>query len=140
MLMNSFPRTQGTLSRESYLTLLLLGLISQAGGEIRISAIALERLDSGGTLLVDWDLDAQQIVLRSGTPALVVAPVRGTGWTTASTTPVSPSSPSDDPKRHRVMTEDQILQDLAKRIQNDNLREWRRQGAAAVANMPEPES
>jgi hypothetical protein len=37
------------------------------------------------------------------------------------------------------MTEEQILADIAKRIANDNLKEWRRQGAAAVANMPPAE-
>jgi hypothetical protein len=138
MLMNAFPRTQGTLSRESYLTLLLLALIDQAGGELRLASQSLENLDSGGTLLVDWDIHTQQLVLRAGSPALVIAPVRGTGWT--STTPTAlPSSPSPDSSRHRVMTEDQILADLAKRIQNDNMREWRKQGAAAVANMPPPE-
>lgn len=139
MLMNAFPRTQGSLSRESYLTLLLLGMINQAGGELRLTAESLEKLDSGGTLLVDWDIPTQQLVLRAGSPALVIAPVRGAGWT--STTPTSPSlAPSEpDSKRHRVMTEEQILADIAKRIANDNLKEWRRQGAAAVANMPPAE-
>lgn len=136
-IMDAFPRTQGTLSRESYLTLLLLGLIDQAGGELRITSQSLENLSSGGTLLVDWDLQAQQLVLRAGSPSLVIAPVKGTGWT-ASTTATSPSSPAES-KHHRVMTEDQILADMAKRIQNDQMREWRKQGAAAVAGMPPPE-
>jgi len=90
MIMNSFPRTQGALSRESYLTLLLLALIEQAGGELRISAQSLESLDSGGKVLIDWDVAQQQAVIRSGSPSLVVAEVRGSGWT--STTPIAPPS------------------------------------------------
>jgi hypothetical protein len=138
MLMNAFPRTQGTLSRESYLTLLLLALIEQTGGELRLSAQSLEKLDSGGTLLVDWDIAAQQCVLRAGSPALVIAPVRGTGWTQSASTPTQPSSPSD-PAKHRVMTEDQILKDIKERVQADMMRQWRAQTSAAVAGMPEPE-
>lgn len=135
--MNSFPRTQGSLSRESYLTLLLLALIEQAGGELRISAQSLENLDSGGSLLVDWDTPAQQCVLRSGTPSLVVAQVRGSGWT--STTPTAQPSSSPDPAKHRVMTEEQILAAMQKRMRDDQLKQWREQGAAAVAGMPPPE-
>ncbi len=138
MIMNSFPRTQGTLSRESYLTLLLLALIEQTGGELRLSAQSLEKLYSGGTLLVDWDIAAQQCVLRAGSPALVIAPVRGTGCPQSASTPTHPSSPSD-PTKHRVMTEDQILEDIKKRMQADAMRAWKAQGAAAVAGMPEPE-
>lgn len=136
MLMNAFPRTQGALSRESYLTLLLLGLIHQAGGELHLTAESLEKLDSGGTLLVDWDIPTQQLVLRAGSPALVIAPVKGSGW--QSTTPTS-LSPDSERGKHRVMTEDQILSDMAKRIANENMRKWREQGAAAVANMPASE-
>ena len=138
MIMNSFPRTQGALSRESYLTLLLLALIEQTGGELRLSAQSLEKLDSGGTLLVDWDIAAQQCVLRAGSPALVIAPVRGSGWTTSTSIPKQ-SPLSSDPSKHRVMTEDQILEDLKKRVQADAMRQWRAQGAEAVAGMPEPE-
>lgn len=136
MLMNSFPRTQGALSRESYLTLLLLALVDQAGGELRLSAESLEKLDSGGKLLVDWDIPNQQAVIRSGSPALVVAEVRGQGWT--STTAQSQPSSQPDPAKHRVMTEEQILQDLTKRIQSQRMREWKESGAAAVGGMPPP--
>src|SRR5215469_15044587 len=112
-IMNAFPRTQGSLSRESYLTLLLLAMIEQAGGELRISSPALEKIESGGTLLVDWDLNAQQVVLRSGSAALVIAPVRGSGWTTTtSTTQTSPSPQPSERSRHRVMNEEEILEDL----------------------------
>ena len=138
-IMNNFPRTQGTLSRESYLTLLLLALIDQTGGELRISAQSLEKLDSGGKLLVDWDQSNQQAVLRSASPSLIVAEVRGQGWTTANY-PTSPStSPAPDPKKHRVMTEDQILEALTQRMQRERMKEWRDSGAAAVAGMPPPE-
>jgi hypothetical protein len=138
MIMNAFPRTQGTLSRESYLTLLLLALVDQTGGELRISSQSLEKLDSGGTLLVDWDIPTQQLVLRMGSPALVIAPVRGTGWT--STTPTaSPSPQPSDPSKHRVMTEEQIIERMAQKIRDDNMRTWRREGAAAVAGMPPPD-
>jgi hypothetical protein len=135
MIMNAFPRTQGALSRESYLTLLLLGLIDQAGGELRISAQSLEKLDSGGKVLIDWDLPAQQVVLRTGSPSLVVAEVRGSGWTQPSQPQPTQSSESS---RHRVMTEEQILAAMEKRMRDDQLRQWREQGAAVVANMPEP--
>jgi hypothetical protein len=137
MIMNSFPRTQGSLSRESYLTLLLLALVNQVGGELRIAAQSLEALDSGGKLLVDWDVAAQQCIIRAGSPSLVVAEVRGSGWT--STTPISPSAMPSTPSQHRVMTEDQILSDVTKRMQADLLRKWREAGAAAVAGMPAPE-
>ena len=136
--MNAFPRTQGALSRESYLSLLLLALIDQAGGELRISAQSLEKLDSGGKVLIDWDVAAQQAVLRSGSPSLVVAEVRGSGWTTTQTA-TSPSSVAPDPSKHRVMTEDQILQDLTKRMQAQRMKEWRESGAAVVGSMPPPE-
>src|SRR5260370_12892826 len=36
MISPTFPRTQGTLSRETYLTLLLLALVEQAGGELHL--------------------------------------------------------------------------------------------------------
>lgn len=135
--MNAFPRTQGSLSRESYLTLLLLALVDQAGGELRIGAQALEKLDSGGKLLVDWDTPNQQAVIRSGSPSLVVAEVRGSGWTATASAPQPTSSP--DPAKHRVMTEEQILAAMEKRMRDDQLRQWREQGAAAVAGMPPPE-
>jgi hypothetical protein len=137
MIMNSFPRTQGSLSRESYLTLLLLALVNQAGGELRISAQSLEALDSGGKLLCDWDVASQQCVIRVGTPSLVVAEVRGSGWTT--TTPTAQPSAPSDPSKHRVMTEDQILEAMTKRMQAQRMREWKDQGAAVVAGMPPPE-
>jgi hypothetical protein len=138
MIMNSFPRTQGTLSRESYLTLLLLALVDQAGGELRISAQSLEKLDSGGKVLVDWDVASQQAVIRIGSPSLVVAEVRGSGWT--STTPTAqPPAQTPDPTKHRVMTEDAIIERAAQMLRQDQLRQWREQGAAAVSNMPPPE-
>jgi hypothetical protein len=136
--MAAFPRTQGTLSRESYLSLLLLALIDQAGGELRISAQSLEKLDSGGKVLIDWDTAAQQCVIRSGSPSLVVAEVRGSGWTTTSPN-LSPPATLPDSRKHRVMNEEEILADLAKRLQNQRMREWRESGAAAVSTMPEPE-
>src|SRR5882762_1626722 len=126
MIMNSFPRTQGALSRESYLTLLLLALIEQAGGELRISAQSLESLDSGGKILIDWDVPNQQAVIRSGSPSLVVAEVRGSGWTTTASSP-QPIAPAD-PAKHRVMTEDQIMEDLKRRMQADAMRQWRQHG------------
>ena len=138
MIMNSFPRTQGTLSRESYLTLLLLALIDQAGGELRISAQSLEKLDSGGKVLIDWDMASQQAILRLGSPSLVVAEVRGQGWTTTTASLPSTTSPSD-PAKHRVMTEEQILEAMTKKIQAQRMREWRESGAAAVSGMPPPE-
>src|SRR5882762_1015915 len=137
MIMNSFPRTQGALSRESYLTLLLLALIEQAGGELRISAQSLESLDSGGKVLIDWDVAQQQAVIRSGSPSLVVAEVRGSGWT--STTPIAPPASSVDPSKHRVMTEEQIITKMAERVRSENLKNWREQGAAVVAGMPPPD-
>lgn len=136
MIVNSFPRTQGTLSRESYLTLLMLALVEQVGGEIRIFADIFEKVDSGGKLTIDWDTSAQQLVIRAGSPSLVVAEVRGSGWTQP--TAAQPSQPAP-PASHRVMTEDQLIERLAQRVQKDNLRQWREQGAAAVAGMPPPE-
>ncbi len=138
MIMNSFPRTQGALSRESYLTLLLLALVNQADGELRIAAQSLEALDSGGKILIDWDVATQQCVIRAGSASLVVAEVRGSGWTTNTSMPTERSSPSD-PAKHRVMTEDQILTDVTKRMQADMLRRWKEAGSAAVAGMPSPE-
>jgi len=137
--MAAFPRTQGALSRESYLTLLLLALIDQTGGELRISAQSLEKLDSGGKVLIDWDTAAQQCVIRSGSPSLVVAEVRGSGWTTTSPNLSPPATLPDSTKKHRVMSEEEILADLAKRMQSQRMREWRESGAAAVSTMPEPE-
>lgn len=139
MIMNSFPRTQGTLSRESYLTLLLLALVDQAGGELRISAQSLEKLDSGGKLLVDWDVPNQQAVIRTGSPSLVVAEVRGAGWTSTTPTAQPQSTSSPDPAKHRVMTEDAIIERAAQMLRQDQLRQWREQGASAVAGMPPPE-
>lgn len=136
-IMNSFPRTQGMLSREQYLTLLLLALVEQAGGELRISAQSLEQVDSGGKVLIDWDVRNQQAIIRTGSPSLVVAEVRGQGWTTSSKSAES-SSPSEGAK-HRVMTEDQILSAMMEKVKKENLRKWRDEGAAAVAGMPAPE-
>ena len=138
MIMDSFPRTQGTLSRESYLTLLLLALIDQAGGELHIAAQQFDKLDSGGKLLVDWDTPAQHLVLRAGSPSLVVAEVRGSGWTKPATSPTAQPSPLD-PSKHRVLTEEDIIQRIQQRVQADRMREWRDQGAAAVSSMPPPE-
>jgi hypothetical protein len=138
MIMNAFPRTQGTLSQESYLTLLLLALVDQAGGELRISAQALEKLDSGGKILVDWDTINQQCVIRAGTPGLVVAEVRGSGWT-KSPQPPAQAPASQDPAKHHIMTEEKIIERAAQMLRNDQLRQWREQGAAAVATMPPPE-
>jgi hypothetical protein len=136
--MNAFPRAQGALSHESYLTLLLLALIGQVGGELRISAPAFDNLDSGGKLLVDWDTAAQQLVLRAGSPSLVIAEARGSGWTKPTT--LSPQSPAQpDPSKHRVMTEDQIIDALERRMQSQRMREWREQGTAAVSSMPPPD-
>lgn len=136
MIANTFPRTQGTLSRETYLTLLLLALTAQAGGELHLSAESLEKIDNGGRLLVDWDSSAQQLVIRAGSPSLVVAEVRGTGWTTLQPTAQQPSPPP--PSTHRVMTEDQLLEAMTKKMQAQRMREWRESGAAAVAGMPPP--
>lgn len=137
MIMNSFPRTQGALSQESYLTLLLLALVSQAGGELRISAQSMEALDSGGKLLVDWDTSNQQCVIRAGSAGLVVAEVRGSGWT-KSPQPSTPSISPSDPSKHRVMDEEEIIKRAAQMLRADQLRQWREQGAAAVAGMPPP--
>jgi len=142
MIANSFPRTQGQLSREAYLTLLILALLHQTGGELRINALNLEAVDSGGKLLVDWDAAAQQAVLRVGSPTLVVAEVRGSGWTTLSPQPVpSPPQPSpNDPTKHRSpLTDEQIAKILADWKASQRMKEWREQGATAVANMPPPE-
>jgi len=140
MIMDAFPRTQGSLSRESYLTLLLLALIGQVGGELHIPASIFEKIDSGGKLLVDWDTAAQQLVLRSGSPSLVVAEVRGSGWTKPATLAQTPiASSAADPSKHRVLTEEDIIQRIQQRVQTDRMREWRESGTAAVAGMPEPE-
>ncbi len=136
MIMNAFPRAQGALSRESYLTLLLLALVEQVGGELRLSANSFDKLDSGGKLTIDWDTAAQQLVIRAGSPTLIVAEVRGAGWTSPQSQQPQAPAPSAS---HRVMTEDQLIERLAKRVQNDNLRQWREQGAAAVAGMPPPD-
>ncbi len=138
MISPAFPRTQGALSRESYLTLLLIALVDQAGGEIHLSAQSLDACESGGRLLIDWDTAAQQLVIRAGSPSLVVAEVRGTGWTT--TQPAAPQPPSPaPPSSHRVMTEDQILKVIEERMRADAMRQWRQQGADAVASMPPPD-
>lgn len=137
MIMDAFPRTQGELSRESYLTLLLLALIDQVGGELHIPAQVFEKIDSGGKLLVDWDTAAQQLVLRAGSPSLVVAEVRGSGWTMKQPATQLPSP--TDPSKHRVLTEEDIIQRIQQRVQADRMREWKESGAAAVAGMPEPE-
>lgn len=142
MITNSFPRTQGQLSREQYLTLLLLALLNQSGGELHISAQSLEAVDSGGKLLVDWDAAAQQAVLRVGSPTLVVAEVRGSGWTALSPQPAQPSQPSppNDPSKHRSpLSDEQIAKILADWRAKQNMKIWREEGAAVVANMPEPE-
>ena len=136
MIANSFPRTQGTLSRETYLTLLLLGIVEQVGGEVRLFPESFENLESGGRLLVDWDTVAQQLSIRAGSPSLIVAEVKGSGW-------VNPQSPQPQPPQpsatHRVMTEDQLIDRLAQRVRKDNLRQWREQGAEVVAGMPPPD-
>lgn len=142
MIQPTFPRTQGSLSRETYLTLLLLALVNQAGGELHLSAPALEAIDAGAKLVIDWDTSAQQLVIRAATSSLVVVEVRGTGWTNATTQPpaIAPPPPSPpDPSKHRVMTEDQLLQAVARKVREDQLRQWRESGAAAVAGMPPPD-
>ena len=138
MIPNSFPRTQGQLSREQYLTLLLLALLNQTGGELRISAKNLESVDSGGKLLVDWDTENQQAVLRIGSPTLVVAEVKGAGWTQVTPSPQpSPQNPAD-PTKHAIIDDARLAQFLEKFFERDRMRQWREQGNAAVSNMPEP--
>ena len=140
MIPNSFPYTQGPLSKEQYLTLLLLALLDQTGGELRITAKNLEAVDSGGRLLADWDSDHQQLVLRSGSKALVVSEVRGAGWKTLAGEPAATQPPQpEDKTRHRVVTEADMIDWLKQRMQADRMREWREQGAAAVSAMPPPE-
>lgn len=134
MIQPTFPRTQGSLSRETYLTLLILGLLQQAGGELHLSAQSLESIDSGCSLLVDWDTTAQKLILRAGTSSLVISPVKGTGWTTTNPQPKVEAPPAN----HRVMTEEEILSRLQKRMQDDQMKQWKAAGAEAVAGMPEP--
>lgn len=141
MIMNSFPRTQGQLSREQYLTLLLLALLDQCDGELRLNAKNLDAVDSGGKLLVDWDTASQQLVLRVGSPTLVVAEVRGSGWTSVSPgqPPQQPTPPADPTKHRAPMTEQQVLDYLTRKVSEDRMRQWREQGAAAISEMPPPE-
>jgi hypothetical protein len=141
MIPNTFPRTQGTLSREQYLTLLLLALLEQQPGrELRIGVQALEKVDSGGRLLTDWDSENQYLVLRVGSPSLVVCEVRGSGWTSLSPSQPAQQPPTEDKTKHRSpLSDEQILEVLRAAKANERMREWRSQGAAAVANMPEPE-
>ena len=137
MIPPTFPRTQGAISQESYLTLVLLAMLEQAGGELRISSQSLEKVDSGGKLLIDWDVPSQQLVIRAASPSLVIAQVRGTGWTTQ---PAAPSpQPQPSTSAHRVITEEDIIKKLEERMRKDMMRQWREQGAAAVADMPGPD-
>lgn len=142
MIPNSFPRTQGQLSREQYLTLLLLALLEQQPDKLlTISAPNLEKVDSGGKLLVDWDSPTQTCILRIGTPSLVVAEVRGSGWTTLNRQPAQQPSPADDPAKHRPPLTDQQIVDFVEKMKSEaRMKEWRREGADAVANMPPPDS
>src|ERR1700687_3187875 len=104
MIANSFPRTQGALSRETYLTLLLLAIVEQVGGEVRIFPEFLEKPDAGGKITIDWDTSAQPLVIRGGSPGMIVAEVRGSGWTT----PPKQVGQTEQapPASHRVMTEE----------------------------------
>lgn len=132
MIQPTFPRTRGTMPTETYLTLLILALVEQTGGELHLSAESVEKIDSGARLLVDWDSPSQKLIIRAGSPSLVVSEVRGAWQTTTQPQVQSP------PSNHRVMTEEEILSRLQKRMQDDQMKQWREQGAAAVAGMPEP--
>jgi hypothetical protein len=140
MIQPTFPRTQGTLPRDTYLTLLLLALVDQAGGELHLSASALERLDNNAKLLTDWDTSAQQLIIRSATSSLVISEVRGAGWLTNPTAPSPPSpTPPGPSATHSVMTEEALVKKLEERLRADAMRQWREQGSAAVAGMPPPD-
>jgi hypothetical protein len=56
--------TDQTLER--YLTRLLLALVSQSGGELRVTDRAMSQTNDGGFLIRTWDNDRREIVLRAG--------------------------------------------------------------------------
>ena len=134
----TFPRIRHPLSREQFYTLLLAALIEQTGGELRINAQSLESLDDSIKIVIDWSSESQQAILRVGTDSLVVAEVRGAGWTQV--TPTEQPSSRPDPAKHAVADETRIQDFLEKWWQKRRMQEWREQGASAVANMPEPET
>lgn len=133
MIQPTFPRTRGNMPTETYLTLLLLALVEQAGGEMHLSAQSLESIDSGAKILVDWDSPSQKLIIRAGSPSLVVSEVKGAWQST--TQPQVQTAPAN----HRVVTEEDLIARIQKKVQDDQMKIWREQGAAAVAGMPGPE-
>lgn len=139
-----FPRTQGNLSKESYLTLLLACLVRQAGGELHIASPTLEAIDGNINILIDWDVEAQHLVIRIASPSLIISSVRGPGWTSQNLPSSQGAFPSSSPPQansstHRIMSEEEILKTIEERMRKDMLRQWREQGAAAMSGMPPPD-
>lgn len=137
---NSFPRSLGNLSREDYLTIVLIALVRQCKGEIHLPADAFENIDSGVRLTTDWDTQTQQLVLRTGSPSMMIFEVKAPKWNGQATTTVPPYQAAGASTNHRVMNEEQILEALTRRVKQEQMREWREQGARAVAQMPGPQA
>lgn len=133
---NAFPRSLGNLSREDYLTILLIALVRQCKGEVHLPADAFEEIDSGIKLTTDWDTAGQKLILRTGSPSMMVFEVKAPKWQSQQP-PVQPHLVSANTNgSHRVMDEEQMYQVFEKWNQAKRMREWRDQGAAVVANMP----
>lgn len=135
--MPNLPHFGVPLSNEQYLTILLLALLEQCEGELRISARALDSLDKGARLVTDWDVDSQQLIIRRGSTSAMMLEV--SGWQRLKQPQASPA-PASPPSSHRVMTEDRARELLDQRRREELLRTWRTQGAEVLSEMPEPSS
>ena len=142
---------QGSLSKESYLTLVMAALVQQAGGELRINPQALEAIDGNVNILIDWDVKSQQLVVRTASSSLFISSVRGNAWTSQNLpssrdarpslqSAVTPSSPPPESptSRHRVRNEEEVFQYLEAKMRNEMMRQWREQGATAMEGLPPP--
>lgn len=137
----AFPKIRGQLSREQFLTLLLVAIVQQCDGEVHIPGRVLDTLDDSVKLVVDWDPDSQQAILRSGSSSLVIAEVRGAGWRPSPTLaqPLAVGQvASPDATKHAVADEARIVDYIQKAWQRERMNEWKSQGADILSKMPEP--
>jgi len=135
--MPNLPHLPTLLNNEQYLTILLLALLKQTGGELHIEARILESVDIQGKLVTDWDTEAQQLVLRPASRSVQVFEAPRV-WQQPISTPASSESSTN--ARHRVMTEERAAQMLAQKYRDEQIRQWKEQTGQAMNEMPPPET
>lgn len=127
----SFLAARGQLPPHQYLTMVLLALLHQCG-ELRIDARTIEKFDSSAILLLEWDGDAQQMVVRAtSTPPLAFQ-------INAKSVPSQPSL--ETPQNHRVMDEKAQREMEAERHRQQVVNAWKQGREEALSQMPAPSS